>query len=100
MNQAAIYRIMKAAFVLHTMLVIAALGRLHSDRTPGVTVFDAFSHHGRSNFLQIGNNLSCNCYVREVLQSEVVSSFKTSVELSFSSIMNAHKLQRLLEISV
>ena len=54
-------------------------------------VWGAISYHGRSSFLGIEDILNSNRYVREVL------SFKTSLDLSFSRIMHAHMLQRLLE---
>ncbi|GFU45385.1 transposable element Tc1 transposase [Trichonephila clavipes] len=43
-----------------------------SGLTPGIMVWSAISHHGRSNLLQTEGNLNSNRYVREVLQPEVI----------------------------
>ncbi|GFT70822.1 transposable element Tcb1 transposase [Trichonephila clavipes] len=54
----------------------------HSGLTPGVMVWGVISYHGRSNLLRIEDNLNSNRYVHEVLQPEIFSSFKASLELS------------------
>ncbi|GFX48442.1 transposable element Tc1 transposase [Trichonephila clavipes] len=42
----------------------------HSRRTPGVMVWGAIAHHGRSQLLRIVGNLNSTRYVNEVLQPQ------------------------------
>ncbi|GFW12862.1 transposable element Tcb2 transposase [Trichonephila clavipes] len=72
---------------------------LHSGLTPGVIIWGAISYHGRSNLLQIEENLNSKITsVKCSLQPEVIPFFKASLELSFIWIMHVQMLQRLLEI--
>ncbi|PRD29107.1 UNVERIFIED_CONTAM: Transposable element Tcb1 transposase [Trichonephila clavipes] len=65
----------------------------HSDLTLGVMVWGVISYHELSNLLRIEGTF-VKCYSLKSL-----SSFKASLELSFSSIMPTHLLQRLFETS-
>ncbi|GFW57738.1 transposable element Tcb2 transposase [Trichonephila clavipes] len=67
----------------------------HSGLTPGIMVWGAY--HGRSHLLRIRGNL--NSYRSVSARSRSLPSRHT-LELSWSRIMHAHKLQRLFGTSV
>ncbi|GFV85505.1 transposable element Tcb2 transposase [Trichonephila clavipes] len=69
----------------------------HSGLTPGGIFWDVISCHWRSTLLRTVGNFNSNKYFCELLQLQVIPSFKASLELSFSRIIHAHMLQRLFE---